>query len=154
MGKKYSLRKKELNNFVQECVIKCLKNKDSVNSVVKNTLNEWGVTRVPDGKGGHKFILDDSDEDRNVYIDDNNNNETNNLINIDTRTYIGNNKGTYDIENAKGYSKYILFSTLAELLKINPNIFTEGNFKQISVSLGNLLDKMVKFHSQQNLKKK
>lgn len=151
MGKKYSLRKKELNNFVQECVIKCLKNKDSVNSVVKNTLNEWGVTRVPDGKGGHKFILDDSDEDRNVYIDDNNN-ETNNLINIDTRTYIGNNKGTYDIENAPGYSKYILFSTLAELLKINSNIFTEGNFKQISVSLGNLLDKMVKFHSQQNLK--
>ena len=70
MGKKYSLRKKELNNFVQECVMKCLKNKDSVNSVVKNTLNEWGVIRVPDGKGGHKFILDDSDVDRNVYIDD------------------------------------------------------------------------------------
>lgn len=151
MGKKYSLRKKELNNFVQECVIKCLKNKDSVNSVVKNTLNEWGVTRVPDGKGGHKFILDGSDVDRNVYIDDDGN-ETNNLINIDTRTHIGDKTGTYDIENAKGYSKYILFSTLAELLKINPNIFTEGNFKQISVSLRELLDKMVEVHSQQNLK--
>lgn len=151
MGKKYSLRKKELNNFVQECVMKCLKNKDSVNSVVKNTLNEWGVIRVPDGKGGHKFILDDSDVDRNVYIDDKGN-ETNNLINIDTRTRISDKTGTYNIENAKGYSKYILFSTLAELLKINPNIFTEGNFKQISVSLRELLDKMVEVHSQQNLK--
>lgn len=148
MGKTYNLGKKELNNFIQECAMKCLKNKDTVDSVIKNTLNEWGVIRVPDGKGGHKFILDNSDKDRNVYID-NNNNETNNLINIDTRTYIGKDKGTYDIENAPGYSKYILFSTLAELLKINSNIFTEGNFKQISVSLGNLLDKMVEIHSQQ-----
>lgn len=152
MGKTYNLGKKELNNFLQECVIKCIKNKDNINSVVKNTLNEWGVTRVSDGKGGHKFILDDSDDNCNVYYDNEGNNLGDNLINIDTRTYIGKDKGTYDIENSKGYGKYILFSTLAELVKINPNIFTEGEFKQISISLRELLDKMVEVHSQQNLK--
>ena len=117
--------------------------------MVKNTLNEWGVTRVSDGKGGHKFILDDSDDNRNMYYDNEGNNLGDNQINIDTRTYIGKDKGTYNIENSNGYGKYILFSTLAELLKINPNIFTEGNFKQISISLKELLNKMMNIHSQQ-----
>ena len=89
--------------------------------------------------------------DNNVYIDDKGN-KHNNLINIDTRTHIGNKTGTYNIEKAKGYSKYILFSTLAELLKINPNIFTEGEFEPISKSLKDLLTNMVEYHSQQNLK--
>lgn len=151
MGKTYNLGKKELNNFLQECVMKCLKNKDNVNSVVKNTLNEWGVKARPDGKGGYILSLDnDINVNNNVYID-NDENSQDNLINIDTRTNITNQTGTYNIENVKGYDKYILFSTLAELLKKNPNIFTKGDFKQISVSLRELLNKMVDVHSQQNL---